>query len=76
MTGTTHTPWNGRRKKSSIDGEKRFESDEYSPDMPMYLYLNTAVGGEWPGSPDASTVFPQTFEIDYVRVLQRIGDDR
>jgi hypothetical protein len=27
-----------------------------------------AVGGNWPGNPDASTVFPQTMRVDYVRV--------
>jgi hypothetical protein len=34
----------------------------------LELILNTAVGGNWPGAPDASTVFPQTHAIDYVRV--------
>ncbi len=34
----------------------------------FFIILNLAVGGDWPGYPDASTVFPQTFEIDYVRV--------
>eukprot|EP01031_Cornospumella_fuschlensis_P002875 gene2875-3595_t len=37
-------------------------------DAPMFLLLNLAVGGHWPGSPDASTVFPQTLLVDYVRV--------
>lgn len=57
-----------------IDGEQRFETDAYVPDVPMYLYLNTAVGGDWPGAPDHSTDFPQVFEIDYVRVYQRTED--
>jgi beta-glucanase (GH16 family) len=35
---------------------------------PQYLLLNLAVGGNWPGSPDASTVFPATVFVDYVRV--------
>ncbi|MFC2137494.1 family 16 glycosylhydrolase [Bacteroidota bacterium] len=34
----------------------------------FFIILNLAVGGNWPGYPDESTVFPQTFEIDYVRV--------
>jgi len=29
------------------------------------------VGGNWPGYPDASTVFPQQMEVDYVRVFQK-----
>ena len=34
----------------------------------MYVLLNLAVGGTLPGSPDASTPFPSTMEVDYVRV--------
>ncbi len=37
-------------------------------DHPFFLILNVAVGGTWPGSPTAATVFPQTMAIDYVRV--------
>jgi beta-glucanase (GH16 family) len=37
-------------------------------DHPFHMLLNVAVGGGWPGSPDASTVFPQTMLVDYVRV--------
>jgi beta-glucanase (GH16 family) len=40
-------------------------------DHPFFILLNVAVGGDWPGSPDASTVFPQTMTVDYVRVYQR-----
>ncbi len=38
------------------------------PREPFYVILNTAVGGLWPGNPDASTIFPQYHEIDYVRI--------
>lgn len=34
----------------------------------FYMILNLAVGGNWPGDPDETTSFPQTMEIDYVRV--------
>ncbi|SOD19718.1 glycoside hydrolase family 16 protein [Pedobacter xixiisoli] len=37
---------------------------------PYFLLLNLAVGGNWPGSPNASTVFPQKYIVDYVRVFQ------
>ena len=40
-------------------------------DHPFFLLLNLAVGGDWPGNPDASTVFPQTMLIDYVRVYSQ-----
>jgi beta-glucanase (GH16 family) len=34
----------------------------------QYLILNLAVGGNWPGNPDGTTVFPQQMLVDYVRV--------
>jgi beta-glucanase (GH16 family) len=37
-------------------------------DHPFYILLNVAVGGQWPGSPDGTTTFPQTMTVDYVRV--------
>jgi beta-glucanase (GH16 family) len=37
-------------------------------DKPFYLILNLAVGGNWPGCPDASTPFPATMLVDWVRV--------
>jgi beta-glucanase (GH16 family) len=40
-------------------------------DYPFFLLLNVAVGGGWPGNPDATTVFPQTMLVDYVRVYER-----
>lgn len=41
-------------------------------DRPMYLILNLAVGGTWGGSHGVdSTVFPQKYEISYVRVWQK-----
>lgn len=40
-------------------------------DHPFFVILNVAVGGDWPGNPDSSTVFPQRMEVDYVRIYQR-----
>jgi beta-glucanase (GH16 family) len=40
-------------------------------DHPFFIILNVAIGGNWPGAPDASTVFPQAMTVDYVRVYQR-----
>ncbi|NLD91077.1 MAG: glycoside hydrolase family 16 protein [Fibrobacter sp.] len=37
-------------------------------DKRFYLIMNLAVGGNWPGNPDGSTVFPARMEVDYVRV--------
>jgi beta-glucanase (GH16 family) len=43
-------------------------------DTDFHLLLNLAVGGNLPGAPDASTVFPQEYVIDYVRVYQAVDD--
>ena len=40
-------------------------------DHTFFIILNVAVGGDWPGSPDGTTVFPQVMQVDYVRVYKR-----
>ena len=37
----------------------------------FHLLINLAVGGNWPGNPDASTQFPQDLILDYIRVYQQ-----
>jgi beta-glucanase (GH16 family) len=37
---------------------------------PFFLLLNVAVGGNWPGNPDGSSVYPQVMLVDYVRVYR------
>ena len=54
-----------------VDGAETFASYYPPPDEPMFLILNTAVGGNWPGWPDGSTWWPQWHLIDHVRVYQR-----
>lgn len=36
----------------------------------FWLNLSLQVGGDWPGAPDATTPFPSTMSVDYVRVYQ------
>ena len=55
-------------KTVSIDNEGMKEFDRS-----FYLILNVAVGGNWPGSPDASTVFPQKMYVDYIRYYSKDG---
>ena len=59
--------WSADKITWFVDGVKRHELSGQSPQGPMYLLANLAVGGDWPGAPDASTQFPATFSIDYVR---------
>lgn len=53
-----------------FNGEEvwRFTDRRLISNEPMYLILNLAVGGDWPGDPDEDTEFPARFDIDYVRV--------
>lgn len=37
----------------------------------FHILLNVAVGGNWPGNPNETTVFPQFMRVDYVRVYQK-----
>ncbi len=55
-----------------VDGveKNRFKSNMIS-DEKMYILLNLAVGGNWPGSPGAQTKFPAEFKIDYVRAYKK-----
>jgi beta-glucanase (GH16 family) len=42
-------------------------------DHPYFFILNVAVGGNWPGNPNAATTFPQSMAVDYVRVFRNAG---
>ncbi len=37
----------------------------------FFILLNLAVGGNWPGYPDGTTVFPQYMYVDWVRVYSK-----
>ena len=60
-----------------LDGEKYWEvsikeginsTEEFQ--KPHYIILNLAIGGNWAKNPDATTSFPATMYVDYVRVYQ------
>lgn len=40
-------------------------------DAPFFFIMNLAVGGDWPGPPDAATPNPARMIVDYVRVYER-----
>ena len=63
--------WTGRPASCvyTLDGEPVWTvTGDQVPYEPMYLVMNLAVGGAYPGPPDSRTPFPATFEIDYVRM--------
>ena len=39
-------------------------------DHPFFIIMNVAVGGNYVGLPNNQTVFPQTMQVDYVRVYE------
>jgi beta-glucanase (GH16 family) len=58
-----------------VDDVPYFSMDISTGGLPFnekfFFIFNVAVGGDWPGSPDSSTVFPQRMIVDYVQVFQK-----
>jgi beta-glucanase (GH16 family) len=64
--------WDSTSIQWFIDGTRYFSANKGAPfDGRFHLLLNVAVGGNWPGSPNEFTTFPQMMVVDYVRVYQR-----
>ena len=71
---TYSVEWTPTAVRYFVDGVNHFTvTDQQAPisRTPMNIILNTAVGGDFDGNPNARTVFPQTFDIDYVRVYDK-----
>lgn len=69
--------WSEDKMEWYMDDELFFEFDRSSVGGQPYPFndnfffiFNVAVGGNFPGSPDAATSFPQRMIVDYVRVFQ------
>lgn len=64
--------WEKNKITWYIDNEsfKTFSHEESEFNQPQFFIMNVAVGGNWPGSPDGTTVFPQSMVVDYIRVFQ------
>jgi beta-glucanase (GH16 family) len=80
LSGGFHTygvEWSPDRITFLLDGTAY---ETITPDLPAgaawpfqhpyFLLLNLAVGGDWPGAPNASTQFPARMTVDWVRVWQ------
>jgi beta-glucanase (GH16 family) len=76
--------WEAGEMRWYVDGNLYLtlgEGDWYSQgeafpapfDRQFHLLINLAVGGNWPGSPDAATDLPQELVIDYVRVYEDVS---
>lgn len=67
--------WDNQKIKWYVDDEVFREVQITAAHMtefhaPHFFILNIAVGGDWPGYPDNTTVFPQQMVVDYIRVFQ------
>lgn len=56
----TQNRWSSRTNRFPAPFDQRF-----------HLIFNLAVGGNWPGNPDKTTLFPQSMVVDYVRVYRK-----
>jgi beta-glucanase (GH16 family) len=68
--------WDANGIQWLVDNVQFYSVDTSSPALSefnnhFFLLINLAVGGNWPGSPDASTLLPQKLMVDYVRVFQK-----
>jgi beta-glucanase (GH16 family) len=68
--------WDDKEISWYVDDQQFFTTDitpaalsEFKQEF--WLIFNVAVGGNWPGSPNATTQFPQRMRVDYVRVFQK-----
>jgi beta-glucanase (GH16 family) len=74
--------WDQQKLVWFVDDVERHRVVGRSPDGPMYVLANLAVGGDWPGVPDETTPFPSSYAIDYIRVYRSVpatdgdGEDR
>jgi len=69
--------WKEDQIKWLVDGnafstytKSEFGANNYPFNEDFFLIVNLAVGGNWPGNPDATTYLPQWLILDYVRVYQ------
>ncbi len=67
--------WTPNTLKWLVDNKQynylsRTEISGFPFDLPQFFIFNVAVGGNWPGSPDGTTVFPQNMIVDYIRLYQ------
>jgi beta-glucanase (GH16 family) len=71
--------WGPTQMRFFVDGNNFFTANRdtiettrgpWVYDHNFFIILNNAVGGDWPGPPNAGTQFPANLAIDYVRVYR------
>jgi beta-glucanase (GH16 family) len=74
----TRDHWWSCSKSQGGEGLQAKRATDLNPwpapfDQPFYLLMNVAVGGNFPGVPNAATQFPAELLVDYVRVYDKVG---
>jgi len=74
--GPTEIKWfiDGFNFHTMYDTDSDFNTYAWPFNHDFHFILNVAVGGNWPGSPDGTTVFPVKMEVDWVRAYQKLED--
>lgn len=68
--------WDSQEIRWYVDDVQFHNIDTTPPSLDefrrtFFFIMNVAVGGTWPGDPDASTTFPQHMIVDYIRVFEQ-----
>lgn len=53
-----------------INGHPVLTLTHHVPHQPMYLVINLAIGGQWPGPPNESTPWPAVFKLRHIQITQ------
>lgn len=67
--------WKAESLTWYLDDEKIYTTSKGVPQEYMYIIINQAIGGDWPGKPDGDTIFPNRFKIvsTYIDPIHKKG---
>ena len=58
--------WTKEKMEWFYDGNSIYRIENNIPEVPMYMIMNLAVGGDWAQAPDQTTKFPAEFEVEII----------
>jgi beta-glucanase (GH16 family) len=74
---TVSLEWKPESLTWHIDNQEIYSTTKGVPQEYMYIIINQAIGGNWPGNPDEDTIFPNKFKIlsTYINPVFKKGRD-